>query len=263
VGRRHPPVGDAHDRAASGALDATPVAAPGDVIAEGYVALLFESAFQVEPQLLDVVFFPWAPADVDPFDAFGHLEREPYSGAALDVGDCGTVTKPPPPDVTPLDGGDAIVVVAGDATLPLEDEGDDYEGRDETSPADFLGAPLSLVAGAGSAPLGGPGTLALGAIPQLTAEADTVSCTRGVACDLGVTFDAADEVYVAIALGPVCRLDPAAAPAVPPAAFSALSDGPYSLRLYVIRRDLAALGAGRYEVFQVHELALPFELVTP
>lgn len=245
------------------ALDAGGADAAGRS-AVGYVAAVFRSVAPAAPQLLDATFHPWAPSPASALEVFGELERELYSGAQLAVGQCGPVTKPTAPPVTAVAGGDAIALTAGARTLPLELKLDgSYDATEEADPAPYLAAPLALLAGAGSDAIGGPGTLALGALPHLQGQALTVDCVAGAPCDLRATLDAADELHAAIALGPVCRLAPTGPIAIPASVTASLAIGPHSVRIYAVRRSVASFGSASYEVFLAHELGLGIALAAP
>lgn len=233
----------------------------GGTVAEGLITVMFHSVNQVEPDLVDVTFHAWTPSTVDPDDVFGHREREVASGAALAIGACGAVAQPSQPVVTAIAGSDDVTFSSGAATVALEVEAPGrYFGRDETQPARHLGRDLTLTLGAGSGPHGGPGTIPLARIPGMTGTTSSPSCVRGTACSLEVTVDPVDELYVVVALGKVCRLDPGQLPALPAAALAGEADGPHSLRLYAVRRGTAALGGASYRTIVVHELSMAFDL---
>jgi hypothetical protein len=254
---------DAPDAAPADAarVDAAVDARGGSTLAEGLITVMFESIDQVEPDLVDVTFHAWTPSAVDPDDVFGHHEREIASGAALAIGACGAVAQPPESPVTGIAGSDQVTFSSGGATIALEVEAPGrYFGRDDALPARHLDRDLTLTLGAGSEPHGGPGAIALGRVPGLAGGSSSLSCVRGAACPLEVTLQPVEELYVVVALGQVCRLDPVQAPALPAAALAQEADGVHTLRLYAVRRRPATLGDAAYQTIVVHELAMAFDL---
>lgn len=230
--------------------------------AEGFVAATLTSTTMGTGNSFEAYLHAWTPGTADPVAVFNAYYDRMGSGAALAIGACTPIVQPPFTRFASLVAGGAVALTGGPAPLALEGPSNEgyYYGSDDAAGTGYSGRPLAVSVGAGGEAVGGPGTIALGALPTITITTEPQACHRSVDCALGATIGSADLVYVTVALDTVCRLDPAVAPAVPRAAFSTRPDGPGSVRLIGLRRSSAELGGGRYQVFVATERAVSISL---
>jgi hypothetical protein len=241
-----------------------PDAAPSDartLTAEGFVSASLTSATGGGSPVFETYLHAWAPGTADPIGVFDAYYDRIGSAAALAIGECTPIVQPPFTPFASLSAGTAVTLTGGPAPVALDGPSvQGYYYGSKNAGATYAGPTLSITVGAGSEAIGGPGTLALGALPSITVGTEPQACTRSVDCVFDATIGQADLLYVTGALDTVCRIDPAAAPAVPKAAFATRPDGPGSVRIIAVRRGTVDLGGGHYQVFLATERAVSTNL---